>query len=1292
MPSAPTLPARRRAAARRASVALAALAVFALLLWAFAAFALPEIVRRQIERAGSRALGRAVSVGAVAFAPWTLELDVHDLSVAGAGGAGRQLHVDRLHADIAARSLLRLAPVLDALRIERPQLTLTRLAPGRHDVDDVLARLARPDGPPGAAPARFALSNVGIVGGGVVFDDRVVGRTHRLTDLHLAIPALSTLDEAARGTPVEPRLAFTFDGSRFESSAAATPFRADGDGTLRLRWQGLDAAPLLGYLPDGLPLRLRSAVLAADLTLAFERAPRVSLRISGSVEASGVGLGDGRGADLLDIGHLKVAIDDLRPLERTARLGRIDIDAPRLRASRDAGGRLNLILGPAGGPAAPRPAVPPPAAVPSGWTLALGALSLRAGAIDWLDETTSPHAALALRDVSLQATALRWPLDAPVAFEGAARLGADGAAPAGRLKFSGRGDDREARVAVSVEALPLALGRPYLRPFLVPALAGTLNADATLHWRAGRGGAAPTLGVAARRLRFDALALVAEVDTAPAGRRGAARPAAAASASVQTLDIADLAIEPAARRVAIGSLAVRGADIAVERDADGRWMFERWRAEAPAPAAAGAPAARAPAGAVPWRVSLGGLTVDGGRIAWRDRLPRSAVAIDLSAIELTAGGLSLDTAAPAAAVRFSARIAAPATAPGTRQARFLAQTPSGAAGGGPAPRRGDAVGRIDFRGTVGPFARGVPLAARGALVADELPLAALEPYVGGALNIDVEKAQAGFRGDVAYAAVPGGARIRVHGDAAIDEFRARARGVATATAVQVAAVPPPGPRLPRADGHSAGPQLLNWKSLALRGVDIALAPGAAPRVAVEESVLTDFFARVAVDEQGRINLQDLVRPAPASAPADGAAATRAPGAAAGPAAAIRVGPTSFVNGRVAFTDRVIRPNYSADLTGLTGRLGGFSSAPAAAPASAAVPALAELELRGRAEGSASIEIAGRLNPLARPLALDVKAKVRDLELPPLSPYAVKYAGYGIERGKMSVDVRYEVLPDGRLTASNNIVLHQLVFGDKVEGAPRSLPVKLAVALLADRHGVIDLDLPVSGSLNDPQFSIGGVIRKALGNLIVKAVTAPFTLIASAFGGGGGAGRGVGELSRVDFAPGSEALTPAARDDLDKVAKVLAERPQLTMTVVGESSLAVEREAWKRERLAQLLRSEKRRQTVARGGDARAEVVVEPADHPALLAEVYHRADIAGPRNPAGRAADLAPAEMEALLLDSLEVADDAMRQLAVRRGVAVRDYLASKDLPAQRLFLGDARTLAADDGWTPRAELKLSMQ
>jgi len=302
----------------------------------------------------------------------------------------------------------------------------------------------------------------------------------------------------------------------------------------------------------------------------------------------------------------------------------------------------------------------------------------------------------------------------------------------------------------------------------------------------------------------------------------------------------------------------------------------------------------------------------------------------------------------------------------------------------------------------------------------------------------------------------------------------------------------------------------------------------------------------------------------------------------------------------------------------------------------------------------------------------------------LSPYAVKYAGYGIERGKLSVDVRYTVQPDGQLTAANKLVLNQLTFGDKVEGAPASLPVKLAVALLADRNGVIDLDLPISGSLNDPQFRIGPVIWKVITNLVTKAITAPFSLLANAFGGSGGA-----ELSSVTFAPGSATLSDGARAGLDKVAQALQDRSALKLTVVGSANLEAEREAAKREKLKALLVAEKRRVASAQGKDAATVSSYTAEEMPALLRAVYRRADITKPRNLVGLTKDIPVADMEALLLANLSANEDDIRDLALQRAVAVKEYLAGKKLPTERLFLGAVKTGGPVADAKPQAELEI---
>ena len=424
-------------------------------------------------------------------------------------------------------------------------------------------------------------------------------------------------------------------------------------------------------------------------------------------------------------------------------------------------------------------------------------------------------------------------------------------------------------------------------------------------------------------------------------------------------------------------------------------------------------------------------------------------------------------------------------------------------------------------------------------------------------------------------------------------------------------------------------------------------------------------------------------------PATGTKSLQNASASTSPEPVINIGQVSLINGKVFFSDRFIKPNYAANLSELTGKLGAFSSQPVGGTVQ-----MAPLELRGKAEGTAQLEILGQLNPLAKPLALDITGKVRDLELAPLSPYSVKYAGHGIERGKLSVDVKYLVKPDGQLTASNNIVLNQIKFGDKVEGAPNSLPVKLAVALLADRNGVIDINLPIQGSLNDPQFSIGPIVFKLIINLVIKAITSPFSLLASAFGGGGD------ELNQVAFNSGSAQIAESAKPGLEKIIKALQDRPALKMTVVGQASAEVEREAYKKERLKALVAAEKRRSIVSSGAGASvnlsatqtAAITVSDTEYPALLKEVYKRSDVPKPRNAIGFVKDIPAPEMEALLLANLPVTEQAMQELATARGVAVRDYLASKGLPSDRLFLGAAKAVPNADKWTPRAELSLAAQ
>lgn len=1212
------------------------LAAFALLLglaWA----AVPGFLKSQAEVRGSEALGRKVTVGAIDFKPWTLELTVSDIRIASLDGSTSHLAIARVYVNAELQSLLRWAPVVDAITVDAPQLRLVHLGGGRFDLDDVLARLKPAADAPPSAPVRFALYNLVLHGGSVDFvDQRPTGeRAHALRNLELAVPFISNL-ESQRDVTVQPRLAFELNGSRFDSAAQATPFAAARKGEATLQVTKLDMAPYLPYLPAGLPLELKGAVLDTTLKLNFTQTDKPALAVSGDITLSDIRLVDAKGADFLSVASVTAALTELRPLEQRLALESLTITAPRLRVMRDALGKLNTSLATVPAAPAPKPVVatdgakPPLAelpasapAAPGGWQVALAQLNLRQGTVAWTDQAVPGGARMELGDAELRVKNIRWPLPdgksdaatAKVQFEGSA------VAQSARIGFQGEGTVQAGAATLTVSDLSLQTLAPYVGQFLVPRAVGVLGAQAHLSWSQG------ATALVVQRLAVEKFALT---PPQPNPNDISARELP----KLGLLEVQDARIDLHAKKVAVAKVHLQTAVARLLRDEDGKWMFSQWLKTPSVTTDAAAPTAPTS----PWAVTVAEIGVDDSTLTLVDRLPAERVFLEMQEVKLQATGFSMDGSKPMP-LTLSAKIRATRNDPGT----------------------------LRFNGTV----MWNPLVAQGAVEAQQVPLHTVAPYFASRFNLELVRAEANFKGQFGFTQLADGPTLRVQGDAAIDDLVVKSE-----LGVQAGG-----------SGEPSTEELLNWKLLAVPGIDLTMVPGTPLRLKIREAALSDFYARLIVNAQGRLVLQDLVKPdGPVAVPAGPAPVASASGAAATAAKPqsdarspfIEIGPITVINGRVAFSDRFIKPNYSADLTELNGRLSQFAS-----QTPAGVVQMADLELRGRAEGTAGLEIVGKVNPLAKPLALDVRGKVRDLELSPLSSYAIKYAGYGIERGRLSVDVNYLISPDGKLTADNKIILNQLTFGDKVEGSS-SLPVKLAVSLLSDRNGVIDLDLPISGSLNDPQFRIWPVVWKIIGNLITKALTSPFSLFSGSSGGS------AESLSVVAFDPGTATISASALAGLDTVAQAMLDKPGLQMTIVGSSGLEQEREAIKRERLHAMVLLEKRRALSEKGGDVTQVKAVSDAEYPELLKEVYRRSDIKKPRNLVGLRKDLPVPEMEALLLASMAVNEDTVRELARRRGVVVREYLTTRQLPSSRMFLGAAKLLPQDAVQKPQAELSLS--
>ncbi len=1215
-----------------------------LLLGVAAWLGVPPLVKWQAEKQLSELTGREVTLGEVSFRPWSLQLEVKNLAIAAAPSStagGPQFRLDRLQVDADARSLLRLAPVVESLQIEAPRLRLARTADGHYDIDDVLQRLApKAGGPPSGKTPRFAIYNVELRNGEVLFDDAPVRRQHRLSGLTLAVPFLSNLPSQV-DVSVEPRVAFTLDGAVYDSGAQAVPFARSRSGALNLSVSALDLEHYVGYLPASLPVRVERGRIGAVLALDFAAPEQgdASISLRGKVVASDLTLAEPSGEPLLAAGRISMALNDVQPLAKKVALGALRVDGLELHLARDAQGAVSLQrLRPAPTSAA-EPASAPAAAAGPPWQLSLDSFDIADARVLWDDAAVKPASAWVLDGIGASAQQLQWPVSASIPFSLRATLKPQGddSTTLAAVSLEGEATDKAATARLEVSGLSLAALAPYVNAAAHVRVAGTGAASGKIEWAAATPAQAQRIAVALDQVTLDGV----KVDDPAAGkaRRGE-------TLAMQRLQLAGVDADLTAQSIVVASMKLQRPEVRLERSAQGAWNL--MALAGPTKLAESERVLVRSAAEATWQVRLDDFTLDDGRLKFIDAAPAKGragappetVRLGIDKLRVALQGMQL-------------RGAHLVSTPKLQVVARIADEGETGAGAKPA--------QIEWRGRFGMQ----PLLVSGKARVERFPAHAVQAYLPHELGLRLKRVDVGFLGELSLQQADGaGLSVDASGNVLLADLRLDA--LADAGAMRAATV---------------DDELLSWQSLALNGLSVSLRPGAVPKVAIRDATLSDFFARLVLTEQGNLNLRDVAparqasaasAAAPAESAASGVVATRLP-------LELELGGLRLAGGRVDYSDRFVRPNFSAALTELNGQIGAFRTG-------SGEPAI--LQLSGRVAGTGLLEIAGQLNPGAVPRELDITAKATDLELAPLSTYAGKYAGYAIERGKMSVAVHYKIEPDGRLEASHQLVLNQLTFGERVESPTATkLPVLFAVALLKDRHGVIDINLPVSGTLNDPQFSLGPLIWKVIVNLLAKALTAPFTLLS------GGAGP---DMSMVAFQAGTSVPTASGSEALDKVAKALADRPALKMTVVGEADADAEREAYQRARVEQRLLQEQRREQLQASGAASAPGALPglaEADRARLMKEVYRQTDLPDkPRNLIGMKADIPPQDMESLLIKHVNVSPEAMRELALQRGLAVRDTLIAKGLPGDRLFLGEPRLRASGSGdpaWTPQVRLSL---
>lgn len=538
---------------------------------------------------------------------------------------------------------------------------------------------------------------------------------------------------------------------------------------------------------------------------------------------------------------------------------------------------------------------------------------------------------------------------------------------------------------------------------------------------------------------------------------------------------------------------------------------------------------------------------------------------------------------------------------------------------------------------------------------EEIPLAMVQPYVPESLAARIADGALALDLRVGHA-LPGQATaLSVKGGAAIGGL-----------AVHVAGRDEP---------------VLSWKAMNVSGIDLDLAPN---RLAVEEIAFDGLDSAFRIYSDGDTNLGVVMRggaPLPASDADDEAGRERESAAETAEADAAQespaddfpfaIGRVAFTNSKVLFNDQQIRPHVAVSIEDFAGEITGVSSQPGARVAAA---------FDGRVGRHGGADIDGGLALFAPKDDLDAKVSFDNIELTDFSPYAGKFAGYVIDKGKLFLDLRY-TLDNGRIVGQNHAVFDQFELGERVESEDATkLPVKFALSLLRDRHGRIDISLPVEGDVNAPGFRFGHLIGQALLNVLTKIVTAPFTFLAGLFGGGP-------EMEYAQFEAGSGVIVAAEREKIQPLSRALEERPQLTLEIQGWAEKDADGEALRQQKLDALLAAQVRagaapEEALAKAyddtfGSGAADAVREELEAAAEQAaggdEGAAETDGAGEEPDAETQERQAEAalqdELRKRLLAAQPVTDEELVALAYARGQQVMDTLVQAGVAADRIFV-----------------------
>nr|WP_320013359.1 DUF748 domain-containing protein [uncultured Desulfobacter sp.] len=1193
----------------------------------------------------TKALGRQTQIESITFNPFTLEARVKNFVVESKINGENLASIQEIYLNLSASSLLHLAPVISAVQVTAPEFSLHLNKDNTLNISDLLEGKDDPPAPElteeaSAALFEFKVSNIKITNAALVFIDHIRSVTHSVAQLNFDLPFVSSMEkDLAR--PVKAVMNCFMNKARVDINVTGVPFDATRKMSVSLDMQPLDLNVFVPYINLPAPYKIKSA---GNLTVSVSGEYQIpagktvedqTLAVNLKTLVTNFDLDDVSGGNLFACPHLAVDASSQNVFDMNFLVDKVLIDRASLFVERNGQGAINLVPGGQGAKGLPPPEAATGMPDASNADTQIEVISEPVAQVD----TDAKKSVTPVIELSLPFTAkinqaavknmhIRFSdkMVSPEVIKEISSMDfilADvdvGSTAAGKFDLHIlTGDDEEIKTTgdFHVQNDLVANGTVSVngialknfRPYLAPYLGDNVTLE----------NVAADLSF---KVGFTQAGLGVEVsdgqvtlDKFGLTEQGEKEPLV----QFDQLALSQISCNLLKQEAGVGLVALHKAQVKVNRDKKGRMDLLT---------------------AIEQALKIG---EDPGAKAATTKPAQTKPAITKQ------DNQNASTSAWVATIH--------KTVFDQCQAQFIDQakkepvkvvmkdigvtvenisTKKGETSTFKASMTNKNNGEIDLDGT---FDISEP-AATVNIDLNRIDLNTAEPYFTDFLKISISKGTLNTKGTVVV--VPAKKKsdppnITYKGQASFNNFLSKNKVDDT--------------------------DFFSCKSLYATGMDISVPP---MKVVIKDIALTDFYQRAILNKNAQLNYKQIMVEQPENktvAKSKTKIQTASASAKDAGVPDVRIDSITLQGGHINFSDYFTNPNFTANMTEIAGSLTGLSS-------KGKTPA--NLVLKGVHGGYAPLDITGQLDPFKDNRFIDLTVSFKNINLPRFNVYSKKYLGYEIEKGKLILDLHYNIDRD-KLNSSNRVFFDQLTLGKKVDSEKASsLPLEFAISLLKNSKGEIDLDLPITGDISDPKFNFGKVVGTALKNFIMGIVTAPFKFLGGLVGAGSGQ-----DLGYVEFDPGKSRLDKAQKDKLDKLATVLGKKSNLKLEIMSQ---------YNKFRDAKQLRYETYEAMVlAMDKKLPADGTVKLSDldekkRTRLIEKAYDKAQFPKPRDASGKEKELTLDEKEKLLITSMPLDGDALGVLGRQRGHEIANYLTKTGkIDIRRVFITEPDPVAEDE-------------